>query len=291
VLPILGYVRMGGMEDGDFDQPGGFHSKAPLQRIAILAAGPAVNFIVAILLVTGFGLTQLNSDPGKIQSVIAGRPAALAGLQVGDSIRTVDGKPVTSPGFISQQENANPGAPLVLTGVHPDGRAFTISVVPICTATVCQIGVGVAPRLVTFQTAVVDGVTFPQVAIGGIVQGLDALVSGQVKGGLLGPSGLTGPIGIGAITAQSVSQGPPTYILLVALLSVALGFTNLLPLLALDGGRIVVVVIEWLRRRPFDRNSELNFQRWGLVALLALAVVISVLDVQRLVTGQLTGVH
>jgi regulator of sigma E protease len=291
LLPILGYVRMGGMEAGDFEQPDGFHSKHPLKRIAILAAGPVANFLVAMLLITGFGLTQLNSDPGKIQRVLAGKPAALAGLQVGDSIRTVNGKPVTAPGFISKEENANPDAPLVLSGVHPDGRTFTITVKPICDAGVCQIGVGVAPRIVTIQTAVMDGVTFPFVAIGGIVQGLDALISGQVKGGLFGANGLTGPIGIGAMTAATVAQGPPTYVLLVALLCVALGFTNLLPLLALDGGRIVVVVIEWLRRRPFDRNSELSFQRWGLVALLALAALISVLDIQRLLSGQFTGIH
>ncbi len=291
-LPILGYVRMGGMEAGDFDQPGGFHSKPPLHRIAILAAGPAANFLVAILLITGFGLTQLNDDPGKIQRVLAGKPAALAGLQVGDSIRTVNGRPVTAPGFISQEENAHPGAPLVLTGIHPGGRPFTITVTPICNPPgTCQIGVGVAPRIVTVQSAVVDGVSFPFVAVGSIVQGLGALITGQVQGGLLGPQGLTGPIGIGAITAASVNQGPPTYIFLVALLSVALGFTNLLPLLALDGGRIVVVVIEWLRRRPFDRNSELNFQRWGLVALLGIAAVISFLDIQRIASGQLTGIH
>jgi regulator of sigma E protease len=292
LLPILGYVRMGGMEAGDFEEPDGFHSKHPMKRIAILAGGPIANFLVAMLLITGFGLTQLNSDPGKIQRVLAGKPAALAGLLVGDSIRTVNGKPVTAPGFISKEENEHPGAPLVLSGVHPNGQPFTITVTPICdTAGSCLIGVGVAPRIVTVQSAVIDGVTFPFVAIGGIVSGLDALITGQVKGGLFGPSGLTGPIGIGAITAESVNQGPPTYIFLVALLSVALGFTNLLPLLALDGGRIVVVIVEWLRRKPFDRNSELNFQRWGLVALLALAAIISFLDIQRIATGQFPGVH
>jgi regulator of sigma E protease len=291
-FPILGYVRMGGMEAGDFNEPSGFHSKSPIQRIAILAAGPIANFLVAMLLITGLGLMQLNSDPGKVLKVIPGKPAALAGLQEGDSIRTVNGKPVTAPGFISKVESDNPGAPLVLTGVHPNGQAFTVTVTPICDqAKTCLIGVGVAPRIVTVQSAVVDGVSFPVVAIAGIVQGLDALITGQVKGGLLGPQGLTGPIGIGAITYESVSQGPPTYIFLVALLSVALGFTNLLPLLALDGGRIMVVIIEWLRRRPFDRNSELNIQRWGLVALLALAAVISFLDIQRIATGQFTGVH
>jgi regulator of sigma E protease len=79
--------------------------------------------------------------------------------------------------------------------------------------------------------------------------------------------------------------------LLVAFLSVALGFTNLLPIPALDGGRIVVVALEWLRRRPFDRRSELNVQRWGLAALLGLAALISFLDIQRIATGQFPGGH
>ncbi len=302
-LPILGYVRMGGMEAGDFDEPGGFHSRPPAQRIAILAAGPVANFIVAILLITGFSLTQLNDDPGKVLRVVPNRPcspttttlcptpAVLAGMQVGDRIRTVNGKPVTAPGAIQAQENASPGQAIVLTGYHADGKPFTYTLVPACTPDgSCLVGIGIAPVL-SLQTAVTNGVTFPFMAVGSIVQGLDALVTGKVQGGLFGPQGLTGPIGIGAITAASVSQGPPTYILLVALLSVALGFTNLLPLLALDGGRIVVVVIEWLRRRPFDRNSELNFQRWGLIALLVLAAVISFLDIQRMATGQFPGIH
>src|SRR6266850_740981 len=261
-LPILGYVRMGGMEAGDFEGPSGFHSKPAWQRIVILAGGPAANFLVAMLLIGGFGLTQVNTDPGKVFRVLAGSPVAAAGMQQGDSIRAVNGKP------------------------------FTYVVTPICDAQgSCRIGVSVAMKLISPQTAVWDGVTFPFVAVGGIVQGLVSLVTGEVPGGLLGREGLTGPIGIANIAAQSVSQGPPTYIFIVALLSVALGFTNLLPLLALDGGRIVVVIIEWLRRRPFDRTMELNFQRWGLVALLALAAVISFLDIQRIMTGQFPGVR
>ncbi len=291
LLPILGYVRMGGMEADDFEAPNGFHSKAPAKRIAILAAGPAANFLVAALLVTGYGLTQLNTDPGKILSVVAGSPAAQAGFQPGDSVRTVNGKPVRVPGMILQEEQANPGAPLLLTGVHANGQPFRYTVTPQCTAGTCQIGIGVARRLVTVGTAISDGATFPFVAIGGIAQGLSALVSGQIKGGLLGPEGLTGPIGIATVTEQAANRGPSDYILLVALLSVALGFTNLLPVPALDGGRIVVVVIEWVRRRPFDRNSELNFQRWGLVALIALAALISFLDIQRIATGQFLGGH
>ena len=93
LLPIIGYVRMGGMEAGDFEEPNGFHTKAPLKRIAILAAGPAANFLVAMILITGFTLTQLNSVPGLVTEVIpswqvngqtAQTPAAAAGLQAGE---------------------------------------------------------------------------------------------------------------------------------------------------------------------------------------------------------------
>jgi regulator of sigma E protease len=292
-FPILGYVRMGGMEAGDFEDPHGFHSRPAWQRIVILAGGPAANFLVAMLLITGFELTQLNTDPGKVFSVAPSSPAAAAGIQPGDSIRSVNGQPFTTPGLIGQQEKAAPGTPLILSGVHSNGQPFTYSVTPKCDAqgTSCLVGIGIPRQLATVQSAVVSGVEFPFVAIGGIVQGLWSLISGQVPGGLLGPQGLTGPIGIADTARQAVQAGPPTYILLVALLSVALGFTNLLPLLALDGGRIVVVVIEALRRRPFDRSAELNLQRIGLVALMAMAAVITFLDIQRIATGQFPGLH
>ena len=292
LLPILGYVRMGGMEADDLEDPNGFHSKSAWQRIVILAGGPAANFLFAMLLVTGFLLTQVNTDPGKVFTVVAGSPAAAAGMRVGDSIRAVNGKPFDHPGVIQEVEQLSPGSPLTLSGVHVDGQPFTYVVTPKPDAQGhYKVGLGLPIKLLSTQSAITDGVSFPFVTIAGIVQGMSSLITGQVPGGLLGPKGLTGPIGIADIAAQSVSDGPPTYISLVALLSVALGFTNLLPLLALDGGRIVVVLIEVLRRRPFDRTSELNFQRWGLVALLALAAVISFLDIQRIATGQFPGVR
>lgn len=286
-LPILGYVRMGGMEAGEFDDPSGFHHKPAWQRILILVAGPLANFLVAIVIVSGVELTQLNTDPGKIFTVLPGTPAAAAGLQVGDSVRSVNGQPITHVGQVRDVEGSNPGQPLVLTGVHPNGQAFTVTVTPKCTtATDCQIGIGMPRRLISWQTAITDGVTFPVNATAGLVIGLAQLVTGQVPGGLLGPNGVTGPIGIGEVAQQAVGLGLDTYLGFVALLSVALGFTNLLPFLALDGGRVVVVLLEVVRRRPFNRATELNVQRFGLVALLAVAAYISVLDIIRIASGQ-----
>jgi len=289
-LPIMGYVRMGGMEGGDFDDPDGFHHKAAWQRILILAGGPAANFVVAMVLYSGLLLSQVNTEPGKVAAVLPSTPASTAGFQVGDRLVSVNGQKITAPDQLRKTEEAEPGVPLTVAGVHANGQAFTYTVTPNCDAAgkTCQMGLRVLPVL-TAQDAVTGGVQFPFVAIRNIVEGLGQLVTGQVPGGLLGPNGVTGPIGIADVAAQSIGLGLGTYIFFVALLSVALGFTNLLPFLALDGGRMAVVLIEVVRRRPFDRNSELNFQRVGLAALIAIAVFISALDIQRIATGQFPG--
>ena len=289
-LPIMGYVRMGGMEGGDFEDANGFHHKAAWQRLVILAAGPAANFAVAMVLYTGLMLSQVNGDPGKVALVVPSSPAATAGFQAGDRLLTVEGKPITAPDQLRKAEEAAPNSSIVVTGVHASGQRFATVVTPKCDpiGKVCHMGLRVLP-VITTQAALTEGVKFPFVAIANIVQGLSQLVTGQVPGGLFGPNGVTGPIGIADVAAQSVSLGPGTYIFFVALLSVALGFTNLLPILALDGGRMAIVLIEVLRRRPFDRAAELTFQRIGVAALIALAIFISALDVQRIATGQFPG--
>src|SRR5437588_613343 len=209
----------------------------------------------------------------------------------GGTLRSVEGQPITAPDQLRKIENAAPNAAIVVSGVHANGQAFTHIVTPQCAGpNQCQVGLSVM-GIVTAKDAVTSGLAFPFVAVSNIVQGLGQLVTGQIPGGLLGSNGVTGPIGIAYVTEQSVSLGLGTYIFFVALLSVALGFTNLLPLLALDGRRVAVVLIEVLRRRPFDRNMELNFQRIGLVALIAIAVLISALDIQRIASGQFPGLQ
>jgi regulator of sigma E protease len=286
-FPVLGYVRMGGMEAGDFADPNGFHTKPAWQRLLILFGGPLANFIFAMLLVTAYDLTQLNDVPGKVVAILPGSPAAAAGMQPGDQLRTVDGQKITQPDQLQKVEDAAPNAAIQIGGVHANGKPFSYIVTPRCDATgkSCRMGVEARWSVLSPTDAVVSGVTFPFAAIHNLVYGMTQLFTGAVPGGILGPNGVTGPVGIADVAAQSAGAGLDTYLFYVALLSVALGFTNLLPLLALDGGRMVVVLIEVVRRRPFDRTAELNFQRYGLVALLALAALITFLDIQRIATG------
>lgn len=289
-IPLGGYCRLAGMEEGDFDAPDGFHRRPAPQRFAILGAGPLVNFLVAAVLITAVYLTQVNSDPGKVSAVFQGSPAAAQGIKPGDHIDTVNGQPIRYSSQIRQVEQASPGRPVTLGMVRPDGSRFTATVTPHYDSQNHAYLIGVQPApVITPLDAIWGGVRFPVVATGAMVGGIAALITGQIPGGAFGPEGVTGAVGIGALTYQQANQGFFNWLQLAALLSMALGLANLLPLPALDGGRMVVVLMEALRGRPFDREREMAIQRAGLMALLALMVLIAFLDVQRIATGQFPG--
>jgi regulator of sigma E protease len=289
LLPIGGYVRLGGMEPGDYDTANGFHSKAAWQRILVLLAGPGVNFLLAAVIATGLAFTQLNSVPGKVFSVVVPSPAYNAGIRPGDQILSIDGASPRSSQEVISAVNSHSG-PLTVKVRHGGGAVDTLSIQPEYNPTVKRAIIGVdVEALFTPTDAVAAGVTFPYHTVIGIGGGIYQLASGQIPGGLLGPSGATGAIGIAYLTSQAANQGLTYWLYLLAVLSVALGLANLLPLPALDGGRIVVVLLEKLRGRAFNREREMQFQRAGLVALLALVAVIAYFDVQRLINHQFPG--
>jgi regulator of sigma E protease len=290
VFPLGGYVRLAGMEPDDYDDPSGFHSKPPYQRLLILLGGPAANFLVATVLMTGISLTQLNDDPGKVVVVAIDQPAYQQGVRPGDSIRAVAGKPVRSQDDIKAAEDAHPGEPLQFQVRRENGSTYTARIPTIYDTKEKRWVIGIRSATVFSPAdAVRTGLTFPFVAAGAIGQGVWEVATGQVPGGFFGPSGVSGPIGFSVIAQRAAAQGLINYLLIAALLSMALGLTNLLPLPALDGGRIVVVVLEKIRGRPFDREREMAVQRAGLVALIALMALIAFFDVQRLFTGQFPG--
>src|SRR5919198_1567361 len=289
-IPLGGYVRLGGMEPGDYDDPQGFHRKPAYQRLLILLAGPAANFLVAAIVMVGVSLTQVNSDPGKVVAVTVPSPAYAAGLRPGDSIRQVDGQTITKSDDIRRLEAGHPGQALDFTVRHPDGRLLSVSIQPKYDETykAYLIGIQTAP-VITPLDAVWLGARWPFQEAALIGAGLYQIATGQIPGGFFGANGLTGPIGISYVTVESALAGPLTWLAIVALLSVALGLANLLPIPSLDGARMVVVLLEKLLGHPFNREREMQVQRAGLFALFLLVAVISFLDGQRIVTGQFPG--
>ena len=290
-IPFAGYVQLAGMEPGDYDAPSGFHSKPAYQRLLILFAGPFVNFLMASLLWTTVGLTQLNSEPGKVMGVLRDGPAYAQGIRPGDQILSVDGRPLSRPDDIAKAEAARPGQPLQLVVRRANGSTFNTVVTPVYNGQDKRYLIGITSAAIfTPWNAVETGAVFPFVATKVLVQSMYQLITGQIPGGFFGQEGATGAIGFGYFTYQAAAQGLDSWLTLAAFLSMALGLTNLLPIPALDGGRMLVVLLEKLRGRPFDREREGAVQRAGLVALLALMAVIAFFDVQRIATGQFPGI-
>jgi regulator of sigma E protease len=286
LIPLGGYVRLAGLEPED-PNPDSFHSKPAYQRLLILFAGPAVNFLVATLLMTGVSLAQVNSDPGKVVGVQRGGPAYAQGIRPGDSVRSVDGRPVLHANDILQAEQTGGGRPMRFVVQRPDGSTFVRVIAPRYDASAHRYLIGIETEaVITPLQALGSGLAFPVISTVAIGEGIYQVVSGQIPGGLLGPAGLSGPVGFGWIAYQAAVQGLLQYLGIAAILSMALGLTNLLPIPALDGARILVVLLEKLRGHPFDREREMAVQRLGLYALLALMAFITVLDVQRIASGQ-----
>lgn len=286
LLPIGGYVRMAGQEPGDYDTPGAFNSRPAWARLATLLAGPAANVVVAMIIVTCIGFTELNSDPGLVAGVTAGSPAAQAGLRVGDSIRTVNGRPVQSGDEIHTEEQKHPTQPLALKVVRPDGSAFETTVRPQYNMADHAYLIGITEKgLVTPLVAVRAGVTFPWTATQAIVSSIAMVVTGQIPGGLLGPNGVTGPVGVGDVAYQAAVAGFAVWLTLASLLSMSVALFNLLPVPALDGGRILVVLLEKIRGQAFDPAREAAVQRAGFIAVLALVLLVALFDVQRIASG------
>lgn len=292
-IPLGGYVRLGGMEAGEYDLPDGFHRKPAYQRLGVLLAGPFANFITASVLLAVILLPHSAGDPGTVEVVISGSPAAAAGIRSGDVVVSADGQALGGDAVTTLRsvEARDAGRPLHLVVKGAGGAARDVTLTPRYDKTASAYIIGVQLAEFTPLTAIGTSLAFPWLTIRDIGTGIWQVVTGSVPGGLGGPNGVTGPIGISRVTYSAAEQGLDNYLEVLALLSVALGLTNLLPVPALDGGRIAVVIIEAIRRRPFDRQREMAVQRYGLVALMALVAVVSYLDIARLLNHQLPGGH
>jgi regulator of sigma E protease len=223
--------------------------------------------------------------------VAAGSPAAAAHLKSNDTILAVDGHRVR---WLSDVQNVvagdvdqHPGEVVTLT-IRRNSRDMDVGVVPRISPPPHQGPIGIE------LNRTVNVAYGPSDSLGRSIRELGAMVSAVplVIRSLSQPTNgeLSGPIGIARTTTDAVSNEPatgPGYVIqLVALLSASLGVLNLLPFPALDGGRIVFVLISWIRRRNLDPELEGVIHMAGMMALMVLIMVISYNDVARWVSGQ-----
>jgi regulator of sigma E protease len=268
---------MAGMEAYDPD-PRGFNRKTVGQRLAVISAGSLMNFLLAILLFTGILLViGVPSQENVIGNVLPGKPAALAGLQSGDRITAINGREVTTWSDIVSIIHQSPGQQVELT-LDREGQRHTLQLVP-------QKDPGEQVGLIGIEQEFVKQGLLTSLAAGFsqavfisllILKSLWQVISGQA------PAEIAGPVGIVQMVGEVARFGPYFIINFTALLSLNLGLLNLFPIPALDGSRIIFLIMEKLRGRPVDPQKENMVHLVGFVLLILLMVLITYHDVVKM---------
>lgn len=249
------------------------------QRAAIILAGPVMNFLLAgVLFSVLFMHTGVPLDAPVIGGIVPGSPAQHAGLMKGDRVIAVDGQPVRTWSEFShaiQRDDTTPPRPLQLE-VERAGTVQTVEVTPMQTPDHGPV-VGVN-RALSFNPVRAVGSGFATVYHGSV----NAL---HLYGQVISQhrfNDLAGPVGIADAIGEQAQSGFWNVVAIAGLLSLNLGLFNLLPIPALDGGRLLFMVVEMVRGRALDPRKEGLVHFVGFALLMLFAVIITYRDVTRL---------
>jgi regulator of sigma E protease len=314
-IPLGGFVRMLG-EDGDIEvrrlresgltdaeiehaMEGAFNRRPIWIRIGVLLAGVAMNFILAGLAFSWF-MAQPEPIPlGPLHVLEVQEDSPAEGvLEVGDVITAADGRTFEESRDLTRYVSTKAGEPVSLTIVR-DGEPITVDVTPReLTEEELRSGLGAIgfswepegvgegdPRASGPLDALGLGFTTAASAAVEIPGGLAAAVGGLLGLNPEGAEDARGPIGIAQITGEVIDAGLLAVVWFVGILSINLAVLNVLPFPPLDGGRIAVVLIEAVRQRRLPAEREALIYLTGFAVLIALVILISIKDIQRLITG------
>jgi len=267
-------------------------SKPLWARLVILLSGVTMNIVLALVVTIGmllvYGMPYVST---RTDSVLASRPAALAGLRAGDSLVAINGVPLTSWDSLVTKISASAGTEVVFDVQRPEGRT-RIAVTPaLDTATSLETGklekvgrIGILPkplaRHVAFGEAITRGWFLTWGMAGSVIDALKGLATRKVAASELG-----GPIMIATASVQAARSGFQNLLVLISLISVNLAVFNLLPIPILDGGQIMVQVLEALKGSAFSAKTRDYILRAGLAAVLLLFALVTYNDLRRLVVS------
>lgn len=296
ILPLGGFCKMMGEDEGSSDQRA-FNNKTVAQRIIVISAGVIMNFLLALVIFTALSMYNGFLVP-VISEVSKGSPAMEAGLQEGDRITHINGTKVNIFEDLSVDIRGSNGKDIVLKFTR-DGQKYEKTIVPTLNEEGSYVvGIGSTLKTGVFSPSI-DGyekATFLESVQNGfwkilfwikqIILGLVKLFTlGLSKDDIAGPLGIVGAIG--DTYNASVKEGAIIALLnmaqFTAILSANLGVFNLLPLPALDGGRLVFLIIEGIRRKPINPEKEGVVHLVGFVLLMALALFVTYNDIMKII--------
>ncbi len=301
VVPLGGYVKMLGEEDGDEvpeeDRHRSFERQTLSRRTAIVSAGPIANFLLAYLvfaavLASGLPLYVPNFDTlmPRVDSVVEDSPAEKGGLEPGDKIVAIDGARIDTWSEMTDVVIKNPDIALMVEVERgPDRVSLTVTPRSVEAESqsgdpiiIGQIGITKDPGDLAIESATplhafVDAgyATWRWSEL--MVIGVWKIINQELSSKNIG-----GPVLIAQMSGQAASQGAMSLALFIAIISINLGIVNLLPVPVLDGGHLMFIAIEAVRGRPMEERGREIAQHVGLFLLLSLMVFAFYNDIMRL---------
>lgn len=272
LLPVGGYCAMEG-EDKDSDDERAFNKKSPGAKILVLAAGAAMNVLIAVVVMSGI-MFVTGEATNVINKVVKDSPAAAAGIEHGDRIVDAGGKKIGN-WYDFHESMRGQKKPFKLT-VERKGERKTFSVTPKEEKGRYVIGVSAVVEKNLFKS-VARGAKSTWILTGRMYAGLKDLVTGKVA-----VKEVTGPVGMIGLVHQTTSRGLIPFFYLLVFISLNLAIFNLLPFPALDGGRIIFVIIRMVTGKAITDRQENMVHGAGMILLLTLMVFATWNDLARL---------
>jgi regulator of sigma E protease len=293
-LPIGGFARMLGEEDPS--SPDSFAAAPKRHRAATLLAGPGMNVVAALVIFTlAYMLGQPVVDKVEVvvTGVVAGAPAEQAGVEAGMAVLAVDDVAVNdSLESLTEYTREHVGRNITLTVRDAEGGVRELNLVPRTQWPTNEgpMGISIGARAASHMIVHYSLPESAGKALNAVVDVLDGMITlprqllaGEIDPNLARP---VGPAGIAQISAYALEASVEQQVLfpilnMAGVISVALAFTNLLPLPALDGGRLVFILIEAVRGKRVSPEKEAMVHFAGMMFLLALFVLITIQDVSN----------
>lgn len=282
-LPLGGFVKPAGEDNpGQSSKPDEYFGQSWNRRLAIVAAGPAMNYLLAFVLFTGVvlakGVPEAGTEP-VIGNLMTGFPADQAGLRIGDAVSALDGKPVGTWNELAGTIHKHPGKQVTLT-VKRGEETLKVKVTPRKDDATGNGVIGIMPmpkyRAVSAFEAAREGARQCWLLTKFTITTIASKIWKRER------PDLAGPVGIVQMVSRAAHSSWEDLLFLIGLISVAIGFFNILPVPLLDGGHAAMYVWEGLSGRKLTEDVVAKANGVGIVFLVSLLLFATYSDITRM---------